>query len=106
MRSPATSPSDPAHQAREILYTVVGAGLLGFQRLMVVRQDARRQAEAVLGDVCRSVDGTLDSVEELLPEMAGDAIRQSRQSARDVARFVSVILGLDIATDRPGPTEP
>ena len=95
-----------AEQATEVLYTAVGAGLLGAQRLMVARQDLRRRAQAGLDDLCRIVDGSLEAVEQMLPEPAGTAVRQSRRTARDVTRFVSVVLGLDIATDRPGPTEP
>lgn len=92
--------------ATEVLYTAVGAGLLGAQRLMVARHDARRNTEALMSEVCRTVDGALDAVEALAPGAAGSVIGHTRRSARDVGRFVSVILGLDITTDRPGPTEP
>jgi hypothetical protein len=101
-----TSKRATANQAAEVLYTTVGAGLLGVQRLMVARHDARRQAATVLGEMCRTLDGAFETVEGLLPEPAGAAMRQSRRSARDLGRFVSVVLGVSIATDRPGPSEP
>lgn len=102
------TPSSPsvADQATEVLYTLVGAGVVGAQRLMVARRDLDldRRARDGLNQLCRAVDEGIDTVERTLPEPAGTAMRRSRDTVRDVGRFLWVASGLAIATDRPEPT--
>lgn len=95
-----------AHAARDSAYTVVGLGVLGFQRIQVRRQGLQRSlrdpngplaaqlgsARTELGRLSREldrrlrpvatqVDEGLDLIQAALPEQAGKAVRWARQEA-------------------------
>src|SRR5829696_6526145 len=82
----------------ETLYTAVGLGVLGFQRMQVRRQELKKSLTSSLGDARTSLDDVLQTVEErladlderygasvepLLPEGAREPARQAVSLARE-----------------------
>jgi hypothetical protein len=80
---------------RDAVYTVVGFGVLGFQRLQVARRDVQRQVRAgvqaavpAARGLARRVDAVadpvLDRVERLVPEPGRLVLHVARVTARSV----------------------
>ena len=79
---------------RDATYTVVGLGVLGFQRLQVQRRDLRRtlgpqvrDAATRLQDLATTADAkvnpVLDRFEEGLPDATRELVRAAREAATE-----------------------
>jgi hypothetical protein len=105
-----TVPNDLVNRARDAAYTVVGFGVLGFQRLQVRRRQLTKEIDKRIGEsiggkpgegiggragvgrivrrVDAVVDPVLDRVERGLPGSARTMFHQARQAGRLVERVV------------------
>ena len=86
--------NDLATQARDAVYTAVGFGVLGFQRLQVRRQELVKQVGGKDGvvrfvrQVEAKVDPVLDDVEKRLPDQARTAVHRARLASKTVERLL------------------
>ncbi|HLM65684.1 MAG TPA: hypothetical protein VK306_15410 [Acidimicrobiales bacterium] len=99
----------------DTLYTAVGLGVLGFQRMQVRRQELKRSfasalddargaldervrlVEERLSDLDDRVDQLVDSVESVLPEATRGAVRQAVGLAREARHQVFDLVERDCA---------
>jgi hypothetical protein len=101
----------------ETLYTAVGLGVLGFQRMQVRRQELKKSLTSSLGDARTSLDDVLQTVEErladlderfdeaygasvepLLPEGAREPARQAVSLAREARHQAFQLVGRSTET--------
>jgi hypothetical protein len=101
----------------DTLYTAVGLGVLGFQRLQVQRQELKKSLASALGEARTSLDDGLKTVEErltdlderfdeayeasvepLVPEAAREPARQAMILAREARHQAFQLVGRSTGT--------